>query len=138
MIPSEMRANATVFATPKATAVEQLLGHFRETSPLWLTIGGAERREECLRLIMPATLRSPIVLDCVLTLAAGDLSKYQPANSDMRNLCCGFYGQVVAGIQAALENEFTPSELQTSPAQAGKIRTLQCRTNRRGSSLPRG
>lgn len=113
-LPYEMISLTTVFATPVGSIVEKLVSHFSATSPLWLTVGGNKRIATCLRLIMPALHRSPLVLNCVLAVAAGDLSKYQPASSDMTNLSYGFYGQAVAGIQSAVNHEL----LSTGPTRS--------------------
>ncbi|KAI9744329.1 MAG: hypothetical protein M1818_002481 [Claussenomyces sp. TS43310] len=104
-LPHEMGPLTTVFAAPPGPIVQRLVSHFCVTSPLWLTIGGNKNVATCLRLVMPALKRSPLVLDCVLAVAAGDLSKYQPASSDMTNLSYGFYGQAVTGLQSALKRE---------------------------------
>lgn len=108
-VPHEMRPLTTVFTAATTPVVQALLSHFRDASPLWLTIGGAKRRAACQRLIMPVAARSRLVLNCVLALAAGDLSKYHLASSDMANLSCGFYGQALEGIRSVLDSERAPS-----------------------------
>ncbi|KAJ0103864.1 hypothetical protein J7T55_001234 [Diaporthe amygdali] len=104
-----MRPLTTVFTAATTPVVQALLSHFRDASPLWLTIGGTKRRAACQRLIMPVAARSRLVLNCVLALAAGDLSKYHLASSDMANLSCGFYGQALEGIRSVLDSERAPS-----------------------------
>ncbi|KAL4786575.1 fungal-specific transcription factor domain-containing protein, partial [Aspergillus varians] len=108
-VPEEMAPFTTIIATPTAPMVDTLMVHFSEVSPLWLTIGGRKKRSDCLDIIMPCITRSPLVLNCVLAVAAGDLSKYQPASADMATLSCGFYGQAVAGIRSALNTELVDS-----------------------------
>jgi hypothetical protein len=58
-------------------------------------------------------------MNCLLTVAAGDLAKYQPANTEMNSLACGFYGQAIAGIHSALKNELSPT-LQPASHSPGK------------------
>ncbi|KAJ3515293.1 hypothetical protein NM208_g14982 [Fusarium decemcellulare] len=64
---------------------------------------------------MPIASQCPLVLNCVLALAAGDLAKYQPASSGMASLTCGFYGQAVAGVNLALSREFDSSGSPRDP-----------------------
>lgn len=109
-LPEEVRPHIVIFAAPSGPSVQTLLSHFYTTSPLWITSGGERRREACLSLIMPVAERNPLVLNCVLVLAAGDLSKYCPSTSDMASLCHGFYGQAVAGLHSALNNELMSTE----------------------------
>ncbi|KAH7010418.1 fungal-specific transcription factor domain-containing protein [Ilyonectria destructans] len=99
-LPHEMRPLVTVFAVPSAPIQDGLLSYFNAKSPLWLTSGGDAA--SCSGVIVPIALHNPLVLNCVLVLAAGDLCKYQPASSDMASLTCGFYGQAIAGINLAL------------------------------------
>ncbi|KAH7133780.1 fungal-specific transcription factor domain-containing protein [Dactylonectria macrodidyma] len=108
-VPQEMRPLVTVFTVPSACIQQTLLSHFRVNSPLWLTAGGHEKSAACLSVIMPVALRNPLVLNCVLALAAGDLSKYHPASSGLTSLAHGLYGQAVAGIHSALNKELSPS-----------------------------
>lgn len=107
-VPHEMRPLTSVFTAATTPIIQALLSHFHDASPLWITIGGAEKIATCQRLIMPVAARSPLVLNCVLALAAGDLSKYYLASSDMGNLSCGFYGQALEGIRSGLSGERAP------------------------------
>lgn len=104
-VPEEMRSLVTVFAVPSSSSVQTLLSHFCAASPLWITSGGAQKRDACLPLILPVARRNPMVLNCVLALAAGDLSKYSPSSSGMASLSHGFYGQAVAELHSELNNE---------------------------------
>lgn len=106
-LPKEMRPLVTVFAVPSTSIQERLLSYFNTNSPLWLTSGG--NVEECSGIIIPVALRNPLVMNCVLTLAAGDWGKYQPASTEMATLACGFYGQAIAGVNAALSHEVSAS-----------------------------
>ncbi|KAL1873126.1 hypothetical protein VTK73DRAFT_1087 [Phialemonium thermophilum] len=102
-VPQEMRPLVTVFAAPSQPIQERLLSYFSTNSPLWLTSSGDTTA--CSDVIVPIALQNPVVYNCILALAAGDLAKYQPASSEMANLTYGFYGQAVAGINLALASE---------------------------------
>lgn len=104
-IPQEMGSLTTVFAVPAALVMDELLLHFRNNSPLWLTTCGDAKSFACVDLISPIVHKSPLVMNCVLTLAAGDLCKYRPMKSDMTSLYLSFYGQAVAGLHVALDQE---------------------------------
>ncbi|CAI6088256.1 unnamed protein product [Clonostachys chloroleuca] len=116
-LPQEMQPLVTVFAVPSTPIQERLLSYFHTNGPLWLTSGG--NVEASSGVIIPVALQSPLIMNCVLTVAAGDLGKYQPANTDMTSLACGFYGQAVAGIHSALKNELSPT-LQPASYSPGK------------------
>uniref|UniRef100_A0A0B7JZE8 Zn(2)-C6 fungal-type domain-containing protein n=2 Tax=Bionectria ochroleuca TaxID=29856 RepID=A0A0B7JZE8_BIOOC len=106
-LPQAMRLLVSVFVTPTATVQERLLSHFDSNGPLWLTsVGNADGSS---KLVIPVAIRCPAVLNCILTVAAGDLSKYQPASSEMRSLTCGFYGQAVASIRSAIDSQISSS-----------------------------
>lgn len=104
-VPEAMQPLVSVFAVPSGPSVRRLLSHFCAASPLWITSGGEQKRDACLPLIMPVAGRNPMVLNCVLALAAGDLSKYSPSSSGMASLSHGFYGQAVAEIHSRLDDE---------------------------------
>lgn len=104
-VPEEMRPLVTVFAVASGSSVQTLLSHFCAASPLWITSGGERKADACLPLILPVARRNPMVLNCVLALAAGDLSKYSPCSSGMASLSHGFYGQAVAELHSELNNE---------------------------------
>lgn len=123
-VPEEMAPFTTVMVTPSQPTIQTLISHFSEASPLWLTVRGDDRNS-CLQIIMPSVRRSQVVLNCVLALAAGDLSKYQPRSADMVNLCRGFYGQAVAGVRSALDSELADSATDLSSPDSGK--PLVCR-----------
>ncbi|KAH9234082.1 hypothetical protein K456DRAFT_1805171, partial [Colletotrichum gloeosporioides 23] len=109
-VQSEMRSLITVFALPPASVQDRLMSHFRAKSPRWLSASGGERSEDYLGLIIPVAIRNPVVLNCILALAAGDMCKYEPASSNLLGLTHGFYGQAVAGINAALSKQNDRSE----------------------------
>ncbi|KAF4461652.1 Zn(II)2Cys6 transcription factor [Fusarium albosuccineum] len=75
---------------------------------------------------MPIASQCPLVLNCVLALAAGDLAKYQPASSGMASLTCGFYGQAVAGVNLALSHEFDSSGSPRDPRDPSSPRGSNC------------
>lgn len=104
-VPEEMRPLVNVFAVASGSSVQMLLSHFCAASPLWITSGGEQKADACLPLILPVAQRNPMVLNCVLALAAGDLSKYSPPSSGMASLSHGFYGQAVAELHSELNNE---------------------------------
>lgn len=104
-VPEEMRPLVNVFAVASGSSVQTLLSHFCAASPLWITSGGEQKADACLPLILPVAQRNPMVLNCVLALAAGDLSKYSPPSSGMASLSHGFYGQAVAELHSELNNE---------------------------------
>lgn len=110
-MPAQMRSLVTVFAVPSGSSVQTLLSHFCAASPLWITSGGQQKRDACLPLILPVAQRNPMVLNCVLALAAGDLSKYSPSSSGMASLSHGFYGQAVAELHSELNNELGSTHL---------------------------
>ncbi|CAH0045619.1 unnamed protein product [Clonostachys solani] len=113
-LPQEMQPLVTVFAVPSTPIQERLLSYFNTNGPLWLTSGG--NVEASSGVIIPVALQSPLVMNCVLTVAAGDLGKYQPANTEMTSLACGFYGQAIAGIHSALKKELSPTLQPASPS----------------------
>lgn len=119
VLPHEMTSLTTVFTAPIGSIVQRLVSHFSATSPFWLTVGGSRKVDTCLRLLMPALYRSPLVLNCVLAVSAGDMSKYQPASSDLTNLSYGFYGQAVAGIQSAINNELVSPQSSMLAGETG-------------------
>jgi hypothetical protein len=117
-LPQAMRLLVSVFVTPTATVQERLLSHFDSNGPLWLTsVGNADGSS---KLVIPVAIRCPAVLNCILTVAAGDLSKYQPASSEMRSLTCGFYGQAVASIRSAIDSQISSSGSRNAQPRRGK------------------
>ncbi|KAH8196163.1 hypothetical protein TruAng_009669 [Truncatella angustata] len=64
-------------------------------------------------------MRSPLISDCILAVAAGDLSKYEPASSELHSLANGFYGQAVAGVRSAVSHEYLLSEPVPPPDYIG-------------------
>jgi hypothetical protein len=104
-VTEDVQSLTTVFAAPQPSMVDHLLSYFFATSPLWITIGGEKNRSTCLRAIMPVAIRDVTVRNCVLALAAGDLSKSSPASAEMSSLSHGFYGHAVNGLQLALSQE---------------------------------
>jgi hypothetical protein len=125
-VPQEMRPLVTIFTVPPASIQQRLLSYFCANSPLWITAGGDANSMVCLDAIVPVALRSPLVFNCVLALAAGDMSKYQPASSGLASLTQGFYGQAVSGIHSAVNNELSNPGRGQAPAQTGnrRIRSL--------------
>ena len=113
-LPQEMRCSVTVFAAPSTPTQERLLSYFNTHGPLWLTSSG--NAAACSRVIIPVAARNPLVLNCVLALAAGDLGKYQPASTEMASLACGFYGQAIAGVNSALGNKLSTFSGPASPS----------------------
>lgn len=119
-VPQEMRSLTTIFSLPTISVKERLLSHFLAYSPLWLTVGGDVRRSTLFSLVMPVVERSPLVLDCVLALSAGDLSKYESTSSDLASVANCFYGQALSGVRLALSREsISADSVEPSPC-AGK------------------
>ncbi|KAI0146129.1 fungal-specific transcription factor domain-containing protein [Xylariaceae sp. FL1272] len=118
-VPRDMRALVTVFTIPTTSIKERLLAHFRSHSPLWLTIGGDTRKTTLLDIIMPVAARSQLVSDCILTLAAGDLSKSEPRSAEMSNLTNSFYGQAMSGLRSELNDLLDPPGPVHLPVGAG-------------------
>ncbi|KAH0429112.1 hypothetical protein CcaCcLH18_08609 [Colletotrichum camelliae] len=112
-----MRSLITVFALPPASVQDRLMSHFRAKSPRWLSASGGERSEDYLGLIIPVAIRNPVVQNCILALAAGDMCKYEPASSNLLGLTHGFYGQAVAGINEALNKQNDRSEHTADSSQ---------------------
>ncbi|CAG9990189.1 unnamed protein product [Clonostachys byssicola] len=111
-LPQAMGLLVSVFVTPTAPVQERLLSHFDANGPLWLTsVGNADGSS---KLVIPVAIRCPAVLNCILAVAAGDLSKYQPASSEMTSLTCGFYGQAVAGIRSSISSQASSSGSQNA------------------------
>lgn len=115
-VPQEMRSLTTIFSLPTISVKERLLSHFLAYSPLWLTVGGDVRRSTLFSLVMPVVERSPLVLDCVLALSAGDLSKYESTSSDLASVANCFYGQALSGVRLALSREsISADSVEPSP-----------------------
>ncbi|CAG9983776.1 unnamed protein product [Clonostachys byssicola] len=132
-LPQEMQPLVTVFAIPSTPIQERLLSYFNTNGPLWLTSGG--NVEASSGVIIPVALQSPLVMNCLLTVAAGDLAKYQPANTEMNSLACGFYGQAIAGIHSALKNKIS-STLQPGLTSPGKSSSYSGSNSHHSSNNP--
>lgn len=105
IIPREAREMVNVFTVLKPDMVSRLLGHFLNASPRWLSTRTGSRRTDYLKWLSPAISDSPLVLDCVLTIASADLLKYHRDDLELRHVAVEYYGQAVSSLRVAIESE---------------------------------
>lgn len=98
-----------VFTVLKPDMITRLLGHFLNASPRWLSTRTGSRRTEYLQWLSPAISDSPLVLDCILTIASADLLKYHRDDLELRHVAVEYYGQAVSGLRVAIESEIAAS-----------------------------
>ncbi|KAI9045974.1 Zn(II)2Cys6 transcription factor [Aspergillus affinis] len=101
-LPPELAAMVTVFATPSDQLVRRLLTHFSHFGPTWLTSRIGNGRTRILGHLFPETIESPLISNCVLMVAAGDLVKYEPFDVRIQAAAVEFYGAAVEGLRGAL------------------------------------
>lgn len=101
-LPLELAAMVTVFATPSDDLVRRLLTHFSHFGPTWLTSRIGVGRTRILGHLFPETMESPLILNCVLMIAAGDLVKYDPFDVRVQAAAVEFYGTAVEGLRGAV------------------------------------
>ncbi|RAL17474.1 Zn(II)2Cys6 transcription factor [Aspergillus homomorphus CBS 101889] len=100
-LPPHIASMITVFAVPNADIVNRLLSHFTDYSPRWLSTRTESRRSEFLYHLIPAAMDSPLILKCILTVAAADLIKYDSSNVGLKGAAVEYYGQALASIREA-------------------------------------
>ncbi|PLB51517.1 hypothetical protein P170DRAFT_506516 [Aspergillus steynii IBT 23096] len=101
-LPPELAGMVTVFATPSDDLVRRLLTHFSHFGPTWLTSRIGTGRTRILGHLFPETMESPLILNCVLMVAAGDLVKYDPFDVRVQAAAVEFYGNAVEGLRDAV------------------------------------
>ncbi|KAL4887679.1 fungal-specific transcription factor domain-containing protein [Aspergillus karnatakaensis] len=101
-LPPELSAMVTVFALPSPDLVQRLLHHFTEHGPMWLTSRTGKNRTAVLFHLFPEAMESPLILNCVLMIAAEDLLKYD-SNMKLQAAAVEYYGQAVAGLRSELD-----------------------------------
>lgn len=104
-LPSEIAAMVTVFAMPSPRMVHRLLAHFTDCSLRWLSIRTGCHRTTFLHHLLPAAMENPWVLNCILTVAAADLTKCDSANLELQCVAVEYYGQAIADLRKALREE---------------------------------
>lgn len=92
----------TVFATPSDDLVRRLLTHFSHFGPTWLTSRIGTGRTRILGHLFPETMESPLILNCMLMVAAGDLVKYEPFDVRVQAAAVEFYGAAAEGLRGAV------------------------------------
>lgn len=108
-IPPELAAMVTVFAVPSPGLVRRLLDHFAKHGPMWLTSRMGNRRTAILSHIFPEAMESPLILHCVLMIAAKDLLKYD-SNVELQASAVEYYGRAISGLREALRGEQLANE----------------------------
>ncbi|KOC17061.1 AMP-binding enzyme [Aspergillus flavus AF70] len=108
-IPPELAAMVTVFAVPSPGLVRRLLDHFAKHGPMWLTSRMGNRRTAILSHIFPEAMESPLILHCVLMIAAKDLLKYD-SNVGLQASAVEYYGRAISGLREALSGEQLANE----------------------------
>ncbi|KAK1145026.1 hypothetical protein N8T08_004741 [Aspergillus melleus] len=101
-LPPELAAMVTVFATPSDQLVRRLLTHFSHFGPTWLTSRIGNKRTRILGHLFPETMENPLISNCVLMVAAGDLVKYDPFDVPVQAAAVEFYGAAVEGLREAV------------------------------------
>ncbi|KDE76381.1 acyl-CoA synthetase [Aspergillus oryzae 100-8] len=99
----------TVFAVPSPGLVRRLLDHFAKHGPMWLTSRMGNRRTAILSHIFPEAMESPLILHCVLMIAAKDLLKYD-SNVELQASAVEYYGRAISGLREALSGEQLANE----------------------------
>ncbi|KAJ5649612.1 uncharacterized protein N7484_003335 [Penicillium longicatenatum] len=112
-LPKEAREMVHVFTVLKPDMVERLLGHFLHASPKWLSTRTGSRRTDYLKWLSPALSESPLVMDCILTIASADLLKYHRDDLELRHVAVEYYGQAVSSLRVAIESEIAASPSDT-------------------------
>lgn len=119
-VAAEVRPHITIFAVPSPPVRERLVSYFNKNSALWMTVGSDERQSAAPSdVIIPIALRNPLVLNCILAMSAGDLSKFHPASAGYEHLTNGFYGQAVSGVHSSLSESLVCSDTLAKAANSG-------------------
>ncbi|PYH46001.1 Zn(II)2Cys6 transcription factor [Aspergillus saccharolyticus JOP 1030-1] len=104
-LPPHIEAMITVFAVPDADMASRLLSHFTDYSPRWLSTRTGRRRSAFLDHLIPAAMDSPLILKCMLTVAAADLVKYDPFNVRLKGATVEYCGEALTSLREAIANE---------------------------------
>ncbi|KAL5338577.1 hypothetical protein BJX70DRAFT_366233 [Aspergillus crustosus] len=103
-LPPELSAMVTVFALRSPDLVQRLLHHFSQHGPMWLSSRTGKNRTAILFHLFPEAMESPLILNCVLMIAAEDLLKYD-SDLKVQAAAVDYYGQAVAGLRSALDTQ---------------------------------
>ncbi|KAL4872521.1 fungal-specific transcription factor domain-containing protein [Aspergillus spectabilis] len=114
-LPAELSAMVTVFALPSPDLVQRLLHHFSQHGPMWLTSRTGRNRTAILFHLFPEAMENPLILNCVLMIAAEDLLKYD-SSMKLQAAAVEYYGQAVAGLRSSLDSQ-TQGDDTASAAQ---------------------
>lgn len=96
-----------VFFVLTPDIVTRLLGHFLDSSPRWLSTRVGPQRTEFMTWLSPAISDSPLIFNCILAIASGDMLKTHRGNLEMRYAAAEYYGKTISYLRTAIENEMT-------------------------------
>ena len=103
------------FIVLKPDIVSRLLNHFLRASPRWLSTRTGSERTNYLEWLFPAIADSPLVLNCILTIASADLLKYERGDLELQHVAVEYYGQSVSSLRTAIETEMTETVTPDAP-----------------------
>ncbi|KAL4924622.1 Zn(II)2Cys6 transcription factor [Aspergillus undulatus] len=124
-VPAELATMVTVFPLSTPDLVRRLLHHFTDYGPMWLTSRTGKSRTAILFHLFPEAMDSPLILHCVLMIAAEDLLKYD-CSAHLQAAAVEYYGQAVAGLREALGSETQGDDLASVTDQTLLAIALFC------------
>ncbi|CAH0055929.1 unnamed protein product [Clonostachys solani] len=104
-LPQQITGMMTVFAVPSTDLTERLISHFIVSSPIWISSIHRGQGARFLEHVMPHALNDPLILDCVLTVAAEDLSKFSDRPKELEQLSCEYYRLALAKLPTLINKE---------------------------------
>ncbi|KAJ5333632.1 uncharacterized protein N7506_007415 [Penicillium brevicompactum] len=105
----------SVFSVLTPDITSRLLGHFMDESPRWMSTRQGPKRAEYLEYLHPAISASPLVLNCILTIASADLLKYRRGDSELRHVALEYYGKAISSLRNEITNEMSVASSIDTP-----------------------
>lgn len=65
--------------------------------------------------LSPAISESPLIFNCILAIASGDMLKTRRGNIEMRHAAAEYYGKTISHLRTAIENEMTIASPSDTP-----------------------
>lgn len=113
ILPERAQKMVNVFSVLTPDIKSRLLSHFMDASPRWMSTRPGPKRTEYLEWLYPALSESPLVLNCILTIASADLLKYHRGDLELRHVAVEYYGKAVSSLRSEIDNEIIMASSDT-------------------------
>lgn len=120
-LPEQAQRMVSVFSVLTPDITSRLLGHFMDESPRWMSTRRGPKRVEYLEYLHPAISASPLVLNCILTIASADLLKYRRGDSELRHVALEYYGKAISSLRNEITNEMNVASSIDTPLTGAKL-----------------